>query len=103
MAHISKYTNPDDMPIIVNVRKLSAWHHDLPDQIRVEKLNEVADDFAYELEQELGGLRCNAHPVESSIITVSADRQRFITLQKRFCCSAFEKKVCMKIPFNYSA
>lgn len=85
------------MSIKVNVRRLTAWHNDLPDQIRVEKLNEVAEDFANEIAHELGGLRCRHHPEDMSYITIIAHRNYSVVVQSKFCCAEFEKKVSLKI------
>lgn len=85
------------MSIQVNVRKLSAWRNDLPDQIRVEKLNEVAEDYAHEITQQLGNLKCRHHPDQTSYITIVPDRWQTMTIEKKFCCADFEKKVSVKI------
>ena len=85
------------MSIKVNVRKLSPWRNDLPDQIRVEKLNEVAEDFAREITHQLGDLRCSEHPDEVSYLTVIADRHHTMLVEKTFCCQQFEKIVSRKI------
>lgn len=85
------------MAIKVNVRRLSAWHNDIPDQIRVDKLNEVAEDFANEIAHELGGLRCAQHPEDISYITVIAHRNYAMVVQTKFCCPEFENKVSLKI------
>jgi hypothetical protein len=85
------------MSIKVNTRKLNAWRNDLADQIRVEKLNEVAEDYAHEIAKELGALKCPSHPGEDSYITIIADRAHYIVTEAKFCCCEFEKKVGLKI------
>lgn len=85
------------MPIEVHVKKLSAWQKDLPDQIRVEKLNEVAEDFAEEITKEIGSLQCQQHPDHVSHVTVVPDRLASMVIQKKCCCPEFEKKVSRKI------
>ncbi len=85
------------MSIAVNIRKLDAWQDDLADQIRVEKLNEVAEDYASEITHELGRLTCPAHPHQQSYITIVAHRTNFIVIEKQFCCTEFEKKINAKI------
>lgn len=85
------------MPITVHIKKLAAWQNDLPDQIKVEKLNEVAEDFAQEIKKELGSLQCQQHPEQVSHVTVIADRHNSMVIQKKCCCPEFEKKVSRKI------
>jgi len=85
------------MSIKVHIRKLAAWHNDLADQIKVEKLNEVAEDFAQEIVNELGNLQCKEHPGKDSYVTIIADRTNQIIIEKKFCCQEFEKKVSLKI------
>lgn len=85
------------MPIKVHIKKLSAWRNDLPDQIKVEKLNEVAEDFAQEITKEIGSLQCPQHPEQVSHITVAADRITSVMIQKKCCCTEFEKKISRKI------
>lgn len=85
------------MAIEVHVKKLSAWQKDLPDQIKVEKLNEVAEDFAEEIMKEIGTLQCKQHPEQVSHVTVIADRLTSMVIQKKCCCPEFEKKVSRKI------
>ena len=81
------------MPITVHIKKLAAWQNDLPDQIKVEKLNEVAEDFAQEIKKEIGSLQCQQHPEQVSHVTVIADRHNSMVIQKKCCCPEFEKKV----------
>gem|GEM_PF-4696277 len=88
---------PFTMPIVVDVRTLEPWHNDVADQIRVEKVNEVAKDHAREIEAALGTLRCPDHPGQDSYITVVAGRINQISIEMRFCCSGFEKKVSLKV------
>ena len=85
------------MPIKVTIRKLTQWRNDLPDQIRVEKLNEVAEDFAAEIRSELGNMQCKKHPDETSYITIVPYRTGSVSVEKKFCCAEFEKKVAPKI------
>lgn len=85
------------MPIKVTIRRLTPWRNDLSDQIRVEKLNEVAEDFATEISNELGNLQCKEHPDETSYVTIVPDRTGSLRVEKKFCCPGFEKKVSPKI------
>lgn len=85
------------MSIKVKVRRLAQWRNDLADQIKVEKLNEVAEDFAAEITSELGNLQCKKHPDETSHVTIVPDRTGSIKVEKKFCCAEFEKKVAPKI------
>ena len=85
------------MAIQVITKKLTPWHNDLPDQIKVEMLNEVAEEFAREVKKELGKLKCENHPMEVSYITVVADRTHNMIIEKKFCCPEFEQKVSVKI------
>lgn len=85
------------MSIKVNIRKLTAWHNDLADQIRVDKLNEIAEDYTQEILNELGNLQCKDHPGQDSCVTIVADRTNYIVIEKNFCCAEFEKKVSLKI------
>jgi hypothetical protein len=85
------------MSIKVTIRRLTAWRNDLPDQIRAEKVNEVAEDYAAEIESELGHMQCKIHPAAISHITVVADRTGALRIEKKFCCIEFEKKVSPKI------
>ena len=85
------------MPIKVNIKKLTAWSNDLADQIKVQKINEVAEDYAEEVRKALGTLKCPEHPRKISHITVVADRAHQITIEAKFCCPQFEKKVSLKI------
>ena len=61
------------MSIKVTIRRLAQWRNDLADQIKVEKLNEVAEDFADEIRRELGNLQCKKHPDETSQVTIIQD------------------------------
>lgn len=85
------------MSIKVKTKLLTAWHNDLPDQIKVEMVNEIAEDFATEIRNALGNLQCQAHPGKNSRITVVADRVNQVNLETRFCCAKFGKKVSVKI------
>lgn len=85
------------MPIHISTRKLTARRNDLPDQIKVEMLNEVVEEFAREAKKELANLICKKHPDEISYITIIADRNNNMTLKKKFCCPEFDKKVSLKI------
>ena len=85
------------MSIKVNIRMLTPWRKDAADIIRVEKLNEVATDYAQELANELGPLKCSHHPEQDSYVTVIADRANYMIIEKQFCCIEFEKKVGLKI------
>jgi len=87
------------MSLKVNVRKLTPWRNDVADQIRVEKLNEVAQDYAQEIVNELGHLQCGRHPEQPSYVTIIADRSHYIVIEKDFCCQEFEKKVGLKISY----
>lgn len=92
-----KHKTPYEMSIKVNIRRITAWRNDIADQIRVEKLNEVTEDYAREILNELGHLTCDQHPDRDSYITIIADRTHYIVVEKKFCCEAFEKKVGFKI------
>lgn len=85
------------MSIKVTIRRLTQWRNDLPDQIRVEKLNEVAEDFAAEILRELGNMQCKKHPDETSHVTIAPSRTGSLRVEKKFCCAEFEKKVSPKI------
>lgn len=85
------------MSIKVKVKKLTARTDDLPDQIKVEKLNEVAEDFAAEVARALGNLKCKKHPAQMSQITIIAERTHTMIIKKKCCCAEFEKLVSPKI------
>ena len=85
------------MSIKVKTRKLIARHSDLPDQIRVDMLNQVMDDFAGEVLLALGNLKCKKHPDKVSHVTIFADREHTLVIKKKFCCREFEKLVSVKI------
>ena len=85
------------MPLSIRIKKLSPWHHDLPDEIKVDMLNEVVQDYATEVVNALGDLYCPKHPNEMSFITIIADRVQSIIIEKKFCCPQFEEKVSMKL------
>lgn len=85
--------------IKVNIRKLTPWRNDITDQIRVEKVNEVAEDYAREIVNELGKLQCSDHPDDDSYVTIIADRTHHIIVEKEFCCEEFERKVGLKISY----
>lgn len=69
----------------------------MPDEIKVDKINEVAEDFAKEVLDNLGGLSCKAHPDKISYIIIRADRTHTLDIRKKFCCPEFEKLVSLKI------
>lgn len=85
------------MSIRVNTKKLTPWQNDLPDQIKVDMVNQVAEDFAAEVREELGELRCGKHPSKISTVTIIADRTNTMVIKKKFCCPDFEKKVSVKL------
>jgi len=85
------------MPIQVITKKLAPWHRDIADQIKVEMLNQVTEEFAQEVKNELGKLNCPNHPDKISYITIMADRNNTIIIKKKFCCPAFEEKISVKI------
>lgn len=85
------------MPIRVTTKKLKTWHNDLADEIKVEMLNEVVEEFASEAQKELGKLKCKEHPRKISRLTIVADRNKTMIIKKKFCCAEFEEKVSVKI------
>lgn len=85
------------MPVSITTRKLTAWHNDLPDEIKVDMLNEIVEDFAAEAVKALSSLSCPKHPEQMSYITIAADRSRSMIMEKRFCCTEFEQKVSLKL------
>jgi hypothetical protein len=74
-----------------------AWRNDLADQIKVDMLNEVVEDYATEVAKELGNLTCQIHPEEISTITIVPDRTHTMVINSKFCCPDFEKIVTLKI------
>ena len=85
------------MPVSITTRKLTAWHNDLPDEIKVDMLNEIVEDFAAEATRALSELTCPKHPEQMSYITIVADRNQSMVIEKKFCCSEFEYKVSLKL------
>jgi hypothetical protein len=85
------------MPIRVTTKKLKAWHNDLADEIKVDMLNEVVEEYATEAQKELGKLTCKEHPRKISQLTIIADRINTMVIEKKFCCAEFEDKVSLKI------
>lgn len=85
------------MPLSITTKKLAPWHHDLPDEIKVDMLNEIVEDYAAEVIKALGDLYCPAHPHVMSYITIVADRVQSIIIEKKFCCPEFEQKVSLKL------
>jgi hypothetical protein len=85
------------MSIRVHTKKLAAWRSDLPDQIKVDMVNAVVEDFATEVRNELGKLKCPRHPSKVSTVTITADRVSTMVIKKKFCCPEFEKKVSLKL------
>ena len=85
------------MSIKVRTKKLVARHLDLPDQIRVEMLNQVVEDYATEVLLALGNLTCSRHPDKVSRVTILADRAHTLIIKKKFCCLEFEKLVSVKM------
>ena len=85
------------MPVSITTRKLTAWHNDLPDEIKVGMLNEVVEDYAAEAVTVLSHLTCPKHPQQTSHITIVADRNRSMVIEKKFCCPEFEHKVSLKL------
>jgi hypothetical protein len=85
------------MPLRITTKKLIPWHHDFPDEIKVQMLNEVVDDYATEVVNALGDLYCPKHPGEISYIIIIADRVQSMIIEKKFCCPQFEEKVSLKL------
>jgi hypothetical protein len=85
------------MSIKVKTNTLVARNADLPDQIRVDMLNQVAEDFAAEVLLALGNLTCKQHPDKLSHVIIFADRKHTLLIKKQFCCPEFEELVSVKI------
>jgi len=85
------------MPIQIKTKKLSPWNNDLADQIKVDMLNRVVDEFAKEAKVQLSKLTCDKHPDKISHITIAADRQNTMLIRRRFCCNRFSQKISVKL------
>ena len=85
------------MPIQVTTQKLTPWHNDAADAIKVAMLNEVAEEFAREVKRELSTIKCKSHPRRNSYISIIADRTQTMIIKTKFCCPEFEKQVSVKI------
>lgn len=85
------------MPVSITTRKLTAWQNDLSDEIKVSMLNEVVEDYAAEAVRALSDLSCPKHPQQMSYITITADRNRTMIIEKKFCCPEFDQKVSLKL------
>jgi hypothetical protein len=85
------------MPIQVKTQRLTPWHNDMADEIKVNMLNEVAEEFACEVREELSTLTCKCHPHKNSYITVIADRAQTTIVRTEFCCPDFGRQVSVKI------
>lgn len=85
------------MSIRVHTKKLTAWHNDPVDQIKVDMVNAVVEDFATEVRNELGKLKCSRHPSKTTTVTIIADRTNTMVIRNKFCCPEFEKKVSVKL------
>jgi hypothetical protein len=96
-AFVVRHKSPLEMSIKVKTKTLVARHSDLPDQIRVDMLNQVVEDFAREVLLALGNLECKQHPHKISQLTIFADRAHTLLIKKKFCCPEFEKLVSLKI------
>ena len=81
------------MSIVVEIQKLTPRQHDLPDEIKVDMLNEMAEDFAEEVAKALGELKCDRHQDEVSHIIIIADRNHTMSIRKKCCCDDFEKLI----------
>ena len=53
--------------------------------------------FAEVITKEIGRLQCPQHPEQVSHVTVIADRLNSMVIQKKCCCTEFEKKISRKI------
>ena len=85
------------MPIRIITKKLSPFRNDLADQIKVEMLNEVVDEFSREARVQLGKLKCEHHPTKISTLTVAADRARTLVIRRKFCCPEFGDRISKKL------
>lgn len=85
------------MAIRIEIKKLTPWQHDLTDEIKVEMLNTIVEEYASEAAKQLAKMKCPTHPKKISHITIIADRQHTMIFRKQFCCPEFEKKISMKL------
>lgn len=85
------------MAIRIEIKKLTPWKHDIADEIRVEMLNTIVEDYASEAGRQLANLKCPTHPRKISHIIIVADRKHTMTFRKKFCCPEFEKKISVKL------
>ncbi|MEX1240191.1 MAG: hypothetical protein WEB30_10750 [Cyclobacteriaceae bacterium] len=84
------------MPIQVRTKTLSPWNNDLADQIKVDILNDIVEEFMKEARVQLGNLKCKRHPEKISYITITADRTHTMVIRRKFCCTEFKERVSRK-------
>lgn len=85
------------MPIRIKIKKLKPWNNNLADQIKVDMLNIVVEDFAREAQRQLSEFFCEHHPEKVSYITIAADRKNTMLIKRRFCCRKFAQKITAKL------